>query len=439
MNTIISPQLSHIETYLYRDNRPSHPLDFFVQLELEGDFCPERFQAAIGRTLPFHPLLQARVSEAGRQLKWCLRDSAAEISFQEQADSGTVAAINIQQNAGLKCWFSRSQPGTVVTFQFHHAATDGLGAFGFIEDVLRCYSSDETCLEKWEPRSVSRLKERHWCGYEKDSILSMVRRQAKALYASREFSGREFVPVKQHQLATGDDAPADSYPHFLSHQFSQEETQAMDALARRLSVSRNTLLLRNAFVAVDQFRQNLDEYSANDWMRIAVPGNVRFGKTNDNIPAANLFSMTFPAFSGLQISDHTALLQQIQQNMTASRRDYYLPTFLLALKAMTKIPGAMERTVKANKCMATFLLTNVGCPLQDFSSATCRDSTQHLLVVANVQLIPPMRPFQTISLAVMEHNQRQNVTMSYDARVHSQDEVQQMMNNLVQQFLLATD
>ena len=89
--------------------------------------------------------------------------------------------------------------------------------------------------------------------------------------------------------------------------------------------------------------------------------------------------------------------------------------------------------------MATFLLTNVGCPLQDLSSATGRDSIQHLLVVANVQLIPPMRPFQTISLAVMEHNQRQNVTMSYDARVHSQDEVQQIMTNLVQHCLSAMD
>ena len=434
MSTIVRPHLSHIETYLFKDNRTTHPLDFFIRLDIAGSFRPEDFQAAIDVVLPFHPMLSARVFVDGRRLTWCAADSPQFAGFQLQTAPAQVAPISIRDEMGMRCWYAQSPTGSEVVFQFHHAATDGLGAFGFIEDVLLCYANDGCWPHQEEPRMVARLRERHWCGYEKDSVLGMIRRHARAVFASREFAGRTFVPVKTHMPDAYDSPPSNNYPHFVSHQFSADQTRALNSWARSQSVSVNTVILRDAFVAVDCFRRSLGDYSSSDWLRIAVPGSVRYGKVNDKLPAANLFSMTFPSFDGNQISDHGWLLKQIDECMRASRRDYYFPTFLLALKALVRIPGAIDKAVCASKCLASFLLTNMGSPLSRSSTEFGSAANNRLMQLVNVELIPPMRPHQSISVAVLEYQSKLNITMAYDARIHTKLEAESILSLLAGQL-----
>ena len=320
-----------------------------------------------------------------------------------------------------------------VTFQFHHTATDGLGAFGFVSDVIRQYSNGTS--ETGQPlRDISRLAERHWFGYERDTLFNMFRRQSRALMASRGFSGMSFVSVKSHEPIVNESPPPIKYPHFFSHWFSTDETRCLKAQARSQHVSTNTVIIRDAFVAIDQFRQTQRAYSCDDWIRIAVPGSVRLQRTNQDLPAANLFSLTFPSFTADQISRQERLLQVIHDNIRASRRDYYLPTFLVALNVIARISGAMEKSVSADKCIATLLLTNLGIPLEDITDTPDALFRSNDLVLTDVELIPPMRPHQTISIAVLEYAGRQKITMSFDPRIHSNEEADDILNLLITQL-----
>ena len=436
MNRYIPRHLSPIETYLFKDNRPSHPLDFFIRLKFDGNLYADLLQRAIAKVLLLHPMLNAQVQQRGRRLSWVFNTEMTNPITLHDNEESDITPINLKTESGLKCWLSKQESGATVTFQFQHTATDGLGAFGFVIDVIRQYSQDTqgTSNARQPSRDIARLAERHWFGYERDSLINMLRRQSRALVASRGFSGKSSVSVKAHEPIVNNSPPPSQYPHFVSHCFSCDETQMLKAQARSQLVSTNTIILRDAFVAIDQFRQSQHNYNCDDWIRIAVPGNVRHQQTNEGIPAANLFSMTFPSFTAKQISRPEQLLQVIHDNIRASRRDYYLPTFLVALNVIGRIPGAMEKSVSADKCIATLLLTNLGIPLAELTDAPNALFQTNDLVLTDVALIPPMRPHQTISIAVLEYTGRQRITMSFDPRIHSTEEADDILNRLITQL-----
>jgi hypothetical protein len=145
--------------------------------------------------------------------------------------------------------------------------------------------------------------------------------------------------------------------------------------------------------------------------------------------------MMFPARNSEQIADPDTLLESIHQEVRQARTDYYFATFIFALEVIRKIPGGLKRMLHADKCQATMLFTNVGPTFSGFPSANAVG--QLLLddaVLTHVELVPPMRPFQSIAVALLEYANRQTITLSYDPRLHSDAEANGILEAYIDQL-----
>lgn len=438
MSPFPSPHFSAIEQYLFLDNRTSYPLDFYYRLRFDGTIDFDRLSDAFQSVLKLHPLLRSAVTQHGRQYRWSIGDTQPAMTVLApnfDADAQHLPAIDLTKEPGLRLHVLPEVGQATLLFQFHHATTDGLGAMGFVQDVLLAYSQAGTGNAASITRDVQRLVERHWCGFPNISLFQKVWKQLCGVYLSREFLNCTIAPLVGHQPQLN--IPRTSVDCFrdIHCTLSVEETAALKQVAHGRNVSANTLLIRDAFIAMDGFRKTADGYSAADYLRIAVPGNIRSMKSNDGLPAANFFSMTFPARRSEQIEDHPALLESVHQEMRRSRTDCYFAAFIVILKSLRVIPGALERMVNASKCQASLLLTNVGDAFSQFASVNDDGEVQlGPATLRSVELVPPMRPYQSVAVALLEYAKRQTITLSYDPRIHTDAEAEQILAAYVNQL-----
>lgn len=438
MSSIPAPHFSAIEQYLFVDNRSSYPLDFFYRLKFDGVLDERHLADAFQAALKLHPLFRSIVSRRGRQYTWSTCESLPALSvLPVSCDTGVrhPSAIDLTKESGARLLVVPAEDKTTLLFQFHHATTDGLGAMGFVEDVLLAYSKVDTADVSLPMRDVQRLAERHWCGFPKVSLFQKVWKLLCGVYLSREFLNSVVAPVKTHQPQL--DAPRTPSDSFRDIQctLTVEETTVLKQVARTQNVSVNTLLLRDAFVALDAFRKTTEGYCATDYFRIAVPGNIRSTKSNDGMPAANFFSMIFPARRSSQIEDQSGLLESVHKEVSESRANCYFAAFIVILKALRIIPGVLERMVNAPKCQATMLLTNVGGTLLHFPSMNADGRVQlGAAQLQSVELVPPLRPYQSVAVALLEYAKQQTITLSYDPRIHTDTEAAEILTAYMDQL-----
>lgn len=431
MNSFFPSPLSAFEYYLFLDSRPSYPLDFFVHVHVDGSIDPSTIAAGFRLALNQHTLLNASVRRNGKRCVWVAAPQAPKVHFVERHTVGKTVPktpIDIEHNAGVRCTVIRDVREAEFVFQFHHAATDGLGALGFITDVLLfCGRKSEPQLP--EPKRLEeRLSERYWSGYYTGSLWNRVYKSITGMLRTREFLGAKICPLLSHRPDVAQPRSDTDYPRYLSCNLTKTETETLKKAAIDSDVSLNTLVVGIAFQSFDEVRKASPGYDATEFIRIAIPGNLRYTRGNEELPAANFFSMTFPARNTRQIASQT-FMQSLHQEIRAARENYFFATFSLMLKVLGLLPGVMHRIVNVKKCQATTLLTNLGTALYEFPRLN-RDAviTVGDFSVQRLELVPPMRPFQTFAISTLEYAGRQTVTMSYDPRIHDDSEASSMFN-----------
>lgn len=430
--------LSAFEHYLLLDSRLSFPLDFFVHAEIDGELSAPNIAAAFTTALEQHPLLNATIVKRRGRSAWNKADQQPTAQFVERQTSGppfTKTPIDLRTEAGVRLSVIHSPKCSELIFQFHHATTDGLGAFGFVSDVLKIYA--RRCGDSIaEPvRDTAKLAQRHWCGYHAGSTWQKISKTFHGIMQTRKFLGAKIGSLIKHQPDLTLPRTSVDYPRHVSHDFTMEETDTLASVAKEHNVSLNTLLIGRAFQAFDGVRCQSPAYDAEECLRIAIPGNLRSSRSNDGFPAANFFSMTFPLRRTADLQCTETLMQSLQEQIKAARDNYYFATFFLILKTLSFVPGALSRMVNVDECQATLLLTNLGNALTEFSR---EDSTAPIVAgdvtVRRVELVPPMRPYQTVAIATLQYCGRQTVTLSYDPRIHSDEEAATMLSGYVSQL-----
>ena len=157
------------------DNRVSHPLDFFLCLKFQGKISFESFEQAICRVLPFHPFLNATIQDYGLKWRWNHSSNTAPVITHHHKASASessvsLSAIDLRSEPGVRSVLESFSDGGKMIFQFHHVASDGLGAFGFVRDVIKVLNNPELPEEL---RDTSRVVERYDLGYGRDSIFQL--------------------------------------------------------------------------------------------------------------------------------------------------------------------------------------------------------------------------------------------------------------------------
>ena len=438
----LSLPLTTIEECLYWQDRPAYPWSWFARLEFSGCLDRTAFERAVATGLPRHPLLTAKVGTVGRrQLQWFSVDDPQPIIRWETGPVGDPAPpathLDLEREIGIRFHVRTDTTASELIIQFHHACCDGLGGVLFIEDLLLAYAlacGDPPDQLKFRPLDPHRLHDRGRLGLSFPALLRMAPQQLVGVLRGRQFLTRRPVPLVPHQACPNDDNPPNSYPTTLRYLFDEETTMRGRRAAQRLGVTLNDLLIGDLFLALAQWRSRQNIGNDGDWLRMVIPMNLRRADAR-SLSAANMVGNAFLDRRGRDFADPARLLRSIHKEMALVKRWHLGLAFIFLANAYRWLPGGLEKSIRADRCISSCMLTNVGKP---FGRLPLSDR-QGRLVAGNVTLenigfIPPTSPYSCVSVCLTMFARRLGFTMHYDPRPLSAGQAADLLDTYVRRI-----
>ena len=445
---ILPLPLVPFEEYMLLDDRPAYPMDFFFRLRFSGRFDRSTLDSAFDVATARHPLLAAMVRRGGRRFEWVpAGELSPKVCWATMPPGNTcppAARIDLTRGSGLRATVlcaagSEGRCGggstTDLLLQFHHSCCDGIGAFQFIQDLLVGYAvatQSEGRVTMPCPLEEQRLRERGKFGLTRWRLLRMAHRQAVGLLGASQFLFRRPVPVTPHEPEPADGPPPQAFPSAHTRRFDESDTTALRTVARAAGSTVNDLLARDLFLALGDWRTQRSVGSAADWLRLSVPMNLR-RKGDENLPAANVVSMVFLDRRLSDFSDPGHLLDGIHGEMQQIKRLQLGLTFVLSLQVCRAVPGGLARMVRADRCDATCVFTNLGHVL---THAPLPRRGQRIVagdvVLEDIEFLAPIRPYTCAAFAAFNYAGRLCVTLHYDPRPLTDADAEALLDGFLQ-------
>ena len=153
------------------------------------------------------------------------------------------------------------------------------------------------------------------------------------------------------------------------------------------------------------------------------------------MPAANMVSSVFLDRRGPDFDDPEALLRGIHEEMNLIKRLRLGFTFIFSTAICRRLPGGLEKRIRADKCTISCILTNVGAPFAHIPL----DRRGECVIAGNVtledlQIAVPVRPYSCVTFAVALYARRLGVTLHYDPRPLSADQATDLLETYVRQI-----
>ncbi len=432
--------LAPFEEYMLVDDRPAYPMNFFLRLRFEGLFNPALLEEACGQSVARHPLLSAHLQPArGGRFQW-VQPSHRSCPLRWRTTAGgeePIGAIDLQREPGLRVWATAEKDGTELLLQFHHSCCDAVGACQFVEDLLVCYAGLQGGAGSpadLRPVDAAGLLSRESYGAPGWQLTRLFGQQSLGLRRARKFFMRNAVPLKPGVERVAEDSLPDDFPSSCVHEFDQPQTAGLLAAARAAGTTVNNLLLRDLFLALEAFRARREMSCGEDWLRLAVPVNMRL-RGDERLPTANLVSMVFLDRQSRECADPAALLLSLHDEMQLVKQRRLGLTFLLALRYNRKLPGAIARLRRRTQralCQGTAVISNLVSPWEN--SSLRRPDGQIVagdVLLRRVDFLPPLRPYTAAAVGVVTCAQRLCLALHYDSRVLNREEAAELLENLV--------
>jgi hypothetical protein len=414
--------LAPFERYMLADDGPGHPMQFFCRLRFSGRLERAPLEKALQIALARHTLLRAVVRQSGR---FCMHWVAAEKSLptlhwinQEPTETLPPASyLDIRAAPGVVMTAVVGESKSDLVGQFHHAACDALGSFDFLGDLLTTYGDVVAGGKRFrlKPLDPERLRQRASFGLTVGKRIKRAPGDLAALFRAKRFYKRRPAPLMPSMKAGAKPLPG-AYPQGKFHRFGREETAALSRMATAFGASVNSLLVRDLFLAVSEWRTRQNVACRGDWLRIVVPTNMR--EVGDRrMPAANLVSLVFLDRQMSALEDPDALLATIVDEMQAVKRDALGMRFVLVLGLMQSFPRFLARGLGRRRGWATVLLTNVGPVLHNCHLP--RADARLLvggLTLEEFDFLPVIRRLEPVSFAVSTYAGKLTLGMHFDPR-----------------------
>ncbi|MEE8451461.1 MAG: condensation domain-containing protein [Thermoguttaceae bacterium] len=435
------------EQYMLADDGPAYPMNGVFRLRFSGRFDRPALLSAVRAAVARHPLLSARIERTGRQGPVWVADAQSEPSV-EWIDGSTgkefptVGHLDPQRGPVFRAWVVQDEPSetTDLVLALHHCCSDALGAFRFIEDLLRLYDG----AVRGKPTSVALpplderlLRRRGAFGLSPGKLLRDGLKQLVGLHGAWRFFMHRPVPLVPHKPEPRGAPVPESYPTAVTRQLSTAETDALRRSARERQVTVNELLARDLFLTLEAFQANLAPgkgltFKGTDWLRLSVPMNLR-GDSDRRLPAANVVSLVFLDRRKRHCTEAARLLAGIHREMQRIKRLRLGLTFVLSLRLLKYLPGGIARTVETDHCQSTCVFTNLGplfvdTPLAQSDGRVVSGS----LVLEGMDILPPLRPHTCAALCIFTYAGRLNVTLHYDARPLSKTDAESLLETYMQ-------
>jgi hypothetical protein len=422
--------LTPLERFFCADNKPSHPMAFVVVLEFSGVVDCPAFEAALGEALQRHPLLNALIRPAKRSLPCWVKSKGTgpTVEWGDLTQPITLPRgelIDLASEIGLRVWVRQGPDKAVATFQFHHACTDGIGAYRFLGDLMAYYGlrvPNDSEAPRLDPLETERLRDRvnlqveYWAT---NRYWAMTRRTLGMLGS---LVWRHPGPLASHG---GGPIPQTTFPGVHSTSLSREESEAIRTSTLGTGAVLNDLLIAALFGALHEWTQTSGGRSGRRPIRIMMPTDLRDGESLA-LPAACLTSYSFLTRDQAACRDTATLLNGVALETTeiVNRRHGLQFSDSVAVGFTAR---SMGMVVGAPICLASAVLSNIGDPTRRFSAWLPRRDGR--LVVGNLLLdditgVPPLRPKTRATFSVFAYRRRLTISLRCDpAHFSDQDTV----------------
>ena len=338
--------------------------------------------------------------------------------------------IDLSRENGFKTLVFEQDGKTDVHFLFHHAVSDGLGSFKFVEEVLTRYHAAKTQTEpsisKIDPELLKLRNSK--C----ETLLPWHRRVIRSGFV---LPRRIFGMIGQTPARIAANSPApetvvnqpvSSALEMPTHTLSKNETAAISQYAREHQATTNELLIHRLFKVLYEWNQK-STLAAPGKLRIIVPFSLR-DRSHETMPAANCVSMVYVdagnSADGIDpISDITKQIEYIRKwqiqyswNQTAS--------FAFRSK---RIESLLRTQQGSHLC--TTVLSNYGRPFKHSQLPVQTDGRLQVgdLVLQSAHIAAPTTTNTIATFGGLFYASRLTLTMNYNKTKMSRVDAKTLM------------
>ena len=440
--TLFPLPLVAFEQYMFTDDHPDYPADFFLRLGFAGVFQRPAFHAAVDTALRRHPLLRAwvRTSRRGR-FEWVSAEHPLPwIGWEADGRTPTPTAaprIDLHRQTGLRIFLAQQEGQTEMLLQFHHACCDAFGALRFVEDLLAAYhnsvagGSQEICLSPLDP---ARLRVRGRFGLNPVKYLLRAHKEFAGFLGMVEYFALRPLPLVPREGGSPHEVAGAERPASFAHTFTVAETAKLRQATKQIGCTVNDLLLRDLFLAIRQWILQHDPKSETGWCRIMIPTNLRT-PADAAMPAANVVGMVFNDRKPYKLSSPRRLMNLLRMEMGFCKRWRLGLSMIHLLHLARKFPGGLGWMLPVDRCVATCVLSNMG----NLAGETALPRRDGRIAAANVtlervELLPPLRPMTHASFGAVSYAGRLTVSLAYDPHHFTRQGGRQLLEAFVGQI-----
>ncbi|MGB6044507.1 MAG: hypothetical protein WBF93_15215 [Pirellulales bacterium] len=429
--------LAPFEEYMLVDDRPAHPMSFFLRLRFDGLLQHDRLNDAFHSGVSRHPLLASNVRRpSANRFEWVPEDFQSLQVVWRTTENVEVGAIDLEREYGVRIIGAEDQGQTELLLQFHHSCCDAMGACQFIHDLLVAYHRGDRppAAIPVEQVAFELLLRRAKFGIKRVKLKGLAHKLAVGSARARKFLMRRAVPIKPVEKHSAEESLPKNFPTSCTHRFDEPQTEGLVNGARRSGATVNSVLVRDLFLSVGTFRRQRNLGRDKDWLRLVVPVNMR--KAGDEqLPAANVVSMVFLDRHPRDCDDRGTLLKSIHDEMTEIKQGRLGLTFLLSLRLRRSLPGAIRRLRKQTAkavCQGTCVISNLVSPWKD--SALCNSDGKLVIdgiILQGVEFLPPVRPYTSAAIGAVTYAGRLSLALHFDSRVLDAQEADGILSTYV--------
>ena len=465
--------MTSIEKFHWLDQNPELPNYIFGTLRFEIRIDPEIARQAVAIVLQRQPLAAMEPKLIGG--RWCWQPIPAvqfdsdrffsSICLGEDDDTGAFHALGpLKVRRDYVSYFvsvtefSKASPSEVVSevsFQSHHAASDGVACVGLINDWLTVYNN----LVAGEPAETGLAKLNN-SSFENRGVLGLLSwnylkgfpQQTIALFGAAKFIFRKTEAI------AGPSASIENPPPFPAIRGSWVDAAILNSNRRRATdnqVGFTAWCLTKCFIALDGWNQK--RWSESKTVRPAQAGGKSAGQTKSNsvwrilLPISTRSSADRAAVA----ANRTAVVQidrqppateaelipscqSIDYEINFIRRWQLEKMFLLAIRLASLSNAGLAKTANNPVSRGAAVFTHLGRPFKRAMIHLNRlpKSAANLPLARPIDfdLAGPIRHGTPINLSFARFDHRLKISLHYDAQVISTAEADRLLATIVELF-----
>jgi NRPS condensation-like uncharacterized protein len=434
---------TEFEHFMLADDRPSHPMVFYLRLRLHGELQREALEQSVAAATARHPLLRALVESKGRKA-WFVEshEQPPSIRWESDPDLDVVrgtARQDIRQDSGVRVTVCQAEGQATLWLAFPHVCCDGLGAMQFAEDLLTTYTNAITGEKSPLPAlDENQLLDRNVFTSSRWTQWLRWPMEVLGIFGTLEYFLHRPMPLRADAAEVTTDAELPALASCRQTLDKQHLNRLLD-VARAENVTLNDILLRDLFKAAQQWLDETNPEPAQGHLRIVVPMSLRTS-LHEQMPATNCVGMVNVDRRVDRWLDPGRMLRVLGWEMRVAKRLRLAVTMIRVVGLVRWITGRYSRLQRTDRCMASCVLSNLGIVFRDRPKSDKNSRHQAVdvaledVVLETIELLPPVRPCTGAAVGVTSYAGQLTLSILYDRRLLGPTGGPQLLDQLISQL-----